>query len=293
MTTIKRKVTTVYAPASQPGFLGKGHVARPVIQLPYTESDPFIMLMDDMLDKQDDAPVGGPHPHAGFETVTLLLQGSMGEAPHEMKAGDFEMMTAGKGVVHTEVISKKEKFRLLQMWLNLPKDQRHAPPRLQQLKSADVPGWSGNGVTLRVYSGSFAGLISPVKNYTPVIIAEILLGANASLTETIPANFSTFFYVLDGNIAAGDDNRRVLQDEVAWLDRSAEPVDSELSIRADEQGARLVLYSGLPQRHEIVAHGPFIADSTEEIRELYADFRYGRMKHISEVVAAQEGAHIA
>ena len=70
-----RKLVTVQTPPAQQGFLGAGHTARPVIQRPYTDSDPFILLMDDVLDKEDDEPAGGPHPHAGFETVSLLLEG--------------------------------------------------------------------------------------------------------------------------------------------------------------------------------------------------------------------------
>ena len=101
---MERKLTSVYKPASAPGFLGKGHTASPVIAVDFAESDPFIMLMDDKLDKTDNVPVGGPHPHAGFETVSLLLQGEMGEGEHAMKAGDFEIMTAGSGIVHTETI---------------------------------------------------------------------------------------------------------------------------------------------------------------------------------------------
>jgi quercetin 2,3-dioxygenase len=107
--TIKRKIIHVDTPQGQPGFLGRGHIARPVIQRSFAESDPFIMLMDDMLDKEDSSPAGGPHPHAGFETVSLLIEGDMGE----MKAGDFQMMTAGSGVIHTETIDKPTKMRLL------------------------------------------------------------------------------------------------------------------------------------------------------------------------------------
>ena len=86
--SIKRKLIQIDSPQGQPGFLGRGHLARPVIQRSFAESDPFIMLMDDMLDKKDNIPSGGPHPHAGFETVSLLIEGEMGE----MKSGDFQMM---------------------------------------------------------------------------------------------------------------------------------------------------------------------------------------------------------
>ena len=128
--TLKRKLVHTDTPEAKPGFLGRGHLARPVIQRPFAESDPFIMLMDDRLDKKDDAPAGGPHPHASFETVSLLIEGDMGE----MKAGDFQMMTAGAGVIHTETIEKPTKMRLLQLWLNLPKSDRGRYPDCRSLQ---------------------------------------------------------------------------------------------------------------------------------------------------------------
>ncbi|MEJ0081985.1 MAG: pirin family protein [Puia sp.] len=73
----------------------------------FRDTDPFILLMDDMLDKKTNEHVGGPHPHAGFETVTLMLEGEIGDEVHKMKAGDLQMMTAGGGVIHTETMIKK------------------------------------------------------------------------------------------------------------------------------------------------------------------------------------------
>ena len=166
-----RKLTTVYTPSPQQGFLGKGHTARPVIAIEFSQSDPFIMLMDDRLHKTDNVPVGGPHPHAGFETVSLLLKGQMGEGSHGMKEGDFEMMTAGSGVVHTETIESPTKMQLLQLWLNLPKEERNALPRVQRLEAAHAPAVSKDGVDIKVYSGVFAGISSPIINHTPLIIA--------------------------------------------------------------------------------------------------------------------------
>ena len=93
---IKRKLEKVDTPQGQPGFMGAGHTARPVLKGGFTQTDPFIMLMDDVLDKKDTTPAGGPHPHAGFETVSFLLEGEMGDEAHTMKAGDFQIMTAGQ-----------------------------------------------------------------------------------------------------------------------------------------------------------------------------------------------------
>lgn len=285
---IKRTLNKVYTPPSQAGFLGLGHTARPVIQIDFAESDPFILLMDDMLDKQDDIPVGGPHPHAGFETVSLLLEGEMGEEPHVMRAGDFEMMTAGQGIVHTETISKRTKMRLLQLWLNLPQEKRHALPRVQRLESAHVPKVSSDGIDIRVYSGSFAGVISPIKNYTPVIIADIAMEPHKPMVQALPANFNTFLYVIDGSIRVGAEETVLSKDEVGWLDLYDEMTNSDLILQAGAQGARFVLYAGAPQKHAIVSHGPFIADSMEEIRQLYADFRKGKMEHITNVAGEQK-----
>lgn len=285
---MKRKLTTVYKPAFAPGFLGKGHTAGPVIAVDYKQSDPFIMLMDDQLNKTDNIPVGGPHPHAGFETVSLLLQGEFGDGEHGMKAGDLEIMTAGSGIVHTETISQPTNMRLFQLWLNLPKKDRHATPRLQRLKAEHAPEVSTDGVNVKVYSGSFAGATSPIRNHTPLIIADIRIEPGASLTGALPADFSSFLYVINGTVTVGAEGKSLGADHVGWLDRGDTPGDSELTLTAGDQGARFVLYAAQPQHHEIVSHGPFIADSMDEIRQLYADFRAGKMEHISEVSAEQQ-----
>lgn len=285
---IKRKLIRIYTPPSQRGFLGEGHTAKPVIQSDFAQSDPFIMLMDDILDKKDDIPVGGAHPHAGFETVSLVIEGELGEEPHIMRAGDFEMMTAGSGIVHTETISKKTKLRLLQLWLNLPQHERHALPRVQKLKSAHVPNKSVEGVGIRVYSGSLDNLSSPIKNHTPIIIADMTIAPGTSTVQIIPANFNTFLYVIDGSVRVGEEEKLLSRDEVGWLDLHKDNGGSELILSAGAEGVRFVLYSAEPQNHEIVAHGPFIADTMEDIKQLYADFRKGKMEHISKVPEEQK-----
>jgi quercetin 2,3-dioxygenase len=286
--SIKRKLTKIYTPPSHPGFLGKGHFARPVIQLDFSESDPFIMLMDDILVKNDHVPVGGPHPHAGFETVSLLLEGEIGDGEHGMHAGDFEIMTAGSGVVHTETISKPTKMRLFQLWLNLPKSERRALPRIQKLSSDHVPKFSQDGVSLRVYSGSFASLTSPIKNHTPLIVADIRMKAHSTLIEQIPANYNTFLYVVGGRMEVGDEAKLLSKNEVGWLDLHRQPESSQLFLKALNEDAHVVLYAAEPQHHEIVSHGPFIGDTMEDIRQLYADFQLGKMEHITEVSADQK-----
>ena len=285
--SLSRRLVNIQNPQAQPGFLGKGHLARAVIDTPFAVSDPFILLMDDMLDKQDGEPAGGPHPHAGFETVSLLLEGEIGDEAHMMKAGDLQLMTAGSGIIHTETIDSKLKMRLLQLWLNLPKRDRWAKPRVQDIPAAHVPVSVGDGWSIKVYSGSMAGITSPVLNHSKLIIADVNLGSNANISQVIPATYTTFLYVLEGSIKVGEEKQVLNINQVGWLDRSTTAGNSTLNATAGDSGARFVIYSGEPTGDPIVSHGPFIADSNEDIQRLYSEFRRGGMKHISTVSPEQ------
>lgn len=277
--SIARKLIQIDTPQGQPGFLGRGHTALPVIQRSFAESDPFIMLMDDRLDKKDEVPVGGPHPHAGFETVSLLIEGEMGE----MKSGDFQMMTAGSGVIHTETIDRPIKMHLLQLWLNLPKNNRWAPPRLQEITRGHAPHFSWDGIDIRLYSGSFAGLTSPVQNYTPMILADVQLQADIVSVQEVPASFNTFLYVLEGSVKIGEEETLLKEGQVGWLDIFNSDALSQLKLTAGEEGVRFVLYAAKPTGDAIVSHGPFIGGSNEDILRLYNDYRQGKMEHIDTV----------
>ncbi|GAB3928427.1 pirin family protein [Larkinella terrae] len=284
---IKRKLASVYTPPAQPGFLGPDHTARAVIHTSFAQSDPFIVLMDDFLDKKDNEPVGGPHPHAGFETVSLLLEGEMGDAEHLMKGGDFQMMTAGSGIVHTESIDRQTRMRLLQLWLNLPKKDRWTTPRVQDITLEKVPKVIQPGLEIRLYSGSLAGISSPIQNYVPVIIADIHLESGVQTIQQLPASFNAFLYVIEGSVEIGEEHKPLKQNQVGWLDRFSEKAGSELKLTAGPSGARVVLYAGQPQNDPIVSYGPFIGDTESDIKGLYQAFRHGKMGHVTELPEAQ------
>ena len=281
--SIKRKLVKINTPRGEPGFLGKGHTARPVITGSFSESDPFIMLMDDVLDKKDNEPVGGPHPHAGFETVSLLLEGEIGDGAHKMKGGDFQIMTAGSGIIHTETIDKIAKMRLLQLWVNLPKKDRATTPRVQDLPLEHVPALSEKGVNIKLYSGSLAGLISPIQNYVPMVIADIAIEPSINTVLKIPANYNTFLYIIEGSVKVGEEGKQLNQQQVGWLDIFGADSQSDLQLTAGEESVRFVLYAGKPTGENIVSYGPFIADSSEDIQRLFQEYRQGKMKHISTI----------
>ena len=284
---ISRKITRMHTPKNEPGFLGAGHIARRVVGGNFAETDPFIYLMDDMLDKKDSSPAGGPHPHAGFETVSLLVDGEITEMMESMKAGDFQVMTAGSGTVHTEPIVQPTKARLFQLWLDLPKKDRQAKPRLQIMPAEHVPTSDKNGIKLKLYSGSLNGLSSPVQNYVPLIVAEFELKPNITTIQQIPANYNTFIYVINGSVKVGEDSKLLKKDQVGWLNLFENDSLSELKLESGEEGVRFVIYSAKPLGEEIVSYGPFIADTIDDIKELYQKYSAGKLTHISTAPQSQ------
>ena len=295
MSHARRIARSYTVPPLQQGFAGPGHLAAPVLRADgWPLTDPFIMLMDDHLD-MGEGQVGGAHPHAGFETVTLVLDGTMHD-PDEgglIRAGEVQWMTAGRGIVHNENAQTTGKVRLLQLWLTLPKAQRWTEPGFQDVRGDRVPVRREPGVEARVYSGASGGMTSPTRNHVPVTMVEFRLEQGASVEQELPASDNGFVFVLEGAVRAGDDGTLLSAGQVGWLDRPesdrrAGPVDpptSTLRLAAGDAGARLVLYAGQPQGDAIVSHGPFIGDTPEDIKRLYAEYRAGRFARMSEIAA--------
>jgi quercetin 2,3-dioxygenase len=139
---VRRVARTVTLPPPSPGFLGDGHTAIEVLHPADLDgNDPFVLLMDDRLDLGPvGRTIGGAHPHAGLETVTLFLEGELADR-HEgdTKPGDAQWMTAGSGIVHGEAMHARGKHRILQLWIRLPAGARSTPPAVQFLSLADLP----------------------------------------------------------------------------------------------------------------------------------------------------------
>jgi redox-sensitive bicupin YhaK (pirin superfamily) len=262
-------------PAPTQGQFGPAHTVVPVISPEnYALSDPFILLMDDRIDGQ---PVGGRHPHAGFETVTLVLQGVLAHDSGKLREGDAQWMTAGSGVIHGEGLESAGKGRGLQLWLTLPKAQRWVPASYQDISYAELPVRREPGVEVRLYSGSSGPVRSPTKNYVPVTLAEFLLEPGASIEQDLPRSYNGFFYVLEGEITVGPDAQPLRPGQVGWLDRPAGSGDSTLRITgAGTRRARALLYAGQPQGDPLVSWGPFIGDTQADLLRVMNEFRSGK-----------------
>jgi redox-sensitive bicupin YhaK (pirin superfamily) len=284
----RRIERTVAIPPLAPGFVGPGHLAAQVLGPDeFSLNDPFIMLADDHLDIGE-RPVGGPHPHAGFETVTLLLEGSIYDRDEGgvISAGEVQWMTAGRGVIHNENVATQGKVRLLQLWLTLPKSDRRTAPGYQDIHADSIPIRRETGAEVRVYSGASGDVRSPTRNHVPVTLVEITLEPRARFEQDLPTSYNGFVFVVAGAARVGDDAAPLTIGQVGWLDRPEGEGRSLLRMVAGDEGVRLVLYAGQPQGDPIVSHGPFIGDSREDIVRLYTEFRAGQFERMSQIVPA-------
>jgi hypothetical protein len=279
----RRLARVVTVPPLTPGFVGDGHLAAQVVSPEdFALNDPFIMLADDHLDIGD-RPVGGPHPHAGFETVTLILDGAIYDRDEGgvIHAGEVQWMTAGRGIIHGENVATKGAVRLLQLWLTLPKSRRWTTPGFQDIHADAAPVRREPGVEIRIYSGASGDLRSATRNQVPVTIIEAVFDAHASFDQAVPVSYNGFVYVIGGSVRIGEDAELLRAGQVAWLDRPEGEDTSIVSVTAAEDGARLVLYAGQPQGDAIVSHGPFIGDSRDDIVRLFREYRAGRHERMS------------
>lgn len=272
-------------PPPEPGFIGEGHTAVEVLTpTGLTHSDPFVLLMDDRLDIAQQRAIGGAHPHAGLETVTLVIEGSMRDRDEgELKAGDVVWMTAGRGIIHNEHVETEGRSRILQLWIRLSKAERAAEPRFEIVRKADAPVRREPGVVATLYSGSSGALKSKTQNHVPITLVDVTLEPASSFEQQLPSSYNGFAYVLEGSVRAGD-GRWLTKGQVGWLDRpSGGDAESMLRLTSRDEGARVVLYTGQPQNEPLIHYGPFIADDEQQLGTMFRDFRAGRFTKMSEL----------
>jgi quercetin 2,3-dioxygenase len=280
-----RVLSTVYTtPPAAPGFIGEGHTAVEVLRpTDLAASDPFVLLMDDRLDIARRRQIGGAHPHAGLETVTLVLEGTLQDRDEgALGAGDLIWMTAGRGIIHNEAVEAAGRSRILQLWIALPARDRALAPRFEIVRKDAAPVVRAPGVEARLYSGASGAVRSATRNRVQVTLLDLHLAAGARFEQALPASFNGFLYVVDGGVSIGD--RAVEAGQVGWLAPSAA---TSLVISSGPRGARLVLYAGEPIGEPLVQRGPFVAGSPAEIVELHTRFRAGEFASMSDLARQQ------
>jgi redox-sensitive bicupin YhaK (pirin superfamily) len=243
--------------------------------------DPFLMLDAFGSDKAGDYIAGfPPHPHRGFETITYMLAGSMrhqdsGGNEGLITDGGVQWMTAGRGVIHSEMPEQTEGLMEgFQLWLNLPARDKMDDPWYRDIPAGEIPRFTtAEGAEVRVIAGSSHGTTGAVQRNdgTEALYLDVHLAAGASFEQALPPGHNAFIYVYRGEaVVAG---KGIGQARMAVL---ANPADADgIRITASEP-CRLLLLAGKPLGEPIAQYGPFVMNTQQELQQAVEDFRAGR-----------------
>lgn len=283
-----RAVTT--APS---GFEGEGFpVRRGFHGIPLQHLDPFIM-MDQMgeVEYRAGEAKGTPwHPHRGFETVTYMIDGVFKHRDSNggggiISDGDTQWMTAGAGILHIEapteeIVLEGGVVHGLQLWVNLPKDKKWAPPRYQDISRKNLSLLSSHdgGALVRVIAGQLGDHEGPGITYTPITMLHATVSPGARLEIPWNPEFNSLGYVMAGKGAAGSTGHSVHTGQAILFGEGGHVVisaDEEQESRTPE--LEVVLLGGLPIREQIAWYGPFVMNSQEELQQAFTDYRAGKM----------------
>ncbi|MEW5321769.1 pirin family protein [Geobacillus thermoleovorans] len=267
-----RRIKTVQITTNSPI-----HRSGPVLEPGnWQEYDPFLLLMEDIFERG----TFDVHPHRGIETVTYVISGELehfdSKAGHgTLGTGDVQWMTAGRGVVHKEDPAPGSTVHSLQLWVNLPSTHKMTEPRYQNLRAKDMPVRKEEGATIRVFSGSSKGVQAPTKNIVPVTMVEMVVEPGATVVQDLPGHYNGFLYILEGSGTFGADQTEGKAGQALFFSRHNRGEDTELQVTAREK-LRLLLYAGEPVNEPVVAYGPFVMNTPEQIREAIRDYQEGR-----------------
>ena len=286
-----RRVRGVAAAPS--GLEGEGFpVRRAFAGVDLAELDPFVH-MDQMgeVEYAPGEPKGTPwHPHRGFETVTYIIDGIFEHQDSNggggtITNGDTQWMTAGAGILHIErppehLVISGGLFHGIQLWVNLPKAQKWAPPRYQDLRATQVSLLSSQdaGALVRVIAGEIAGHPGPGQTYTPMTMLHVTLAPGARLDLPWREDFNALAYTLAGAGSAGAERLSVSTGQLAVFG----PGDAIRLEAARAQESRsphleVLLLGGRPIREPVAWYGPFVMNTRDELLQAFEDYRAGRL----------------
>jgi hypothetical protein len=284
------------------GFEGEGFpVRRAFAGVDLAALDPFVHMdqMGEVEYSPGEARGTSWHPHRGFETVTYIMDGTFDHQDSNggggtITNGDTQWMTAGGGILHIEkppeaLVVSGGLFHGIQLWVNLPKAQKWAPPRYQDIRAGSVALLTSSdaGALVRVIAGEVDGHAGPGSTYTPMALVHASLAPTARLDLPWRKDFNALVYVLAGQGTVGPDRRPIRTGQLAVLG-SGDVVTVQASGQQDAHMPQLevLVLGGAPIREPLAWAGPFVMNTKAEVRQAFEDFQAGRMGQIPAVHGA-------
>lgn len=265
---------------------GGFRIRRPFPIPGFSEFDPFLLL-DEMgpVTYGPGEAIGAPdHPHRGFETVTYVLDGAMehkDSAGHagRIGPGDVQWMTAGGGVVHSELpsadlLEKGGRMHGFQLWVNLPRRDKMMTPRYQEIPSSTLPeARSADGrARVKVIAGEAFGVKAAIETRTPIVYLHFTLEAGATVAQPMGRDFNSFAYLVGGKARFGADGREAKRGQAVIFAKDGD----EATFTAIEP-TEVLLLGGVPLGEPVVRYGPFVMNTKSEIAKAFEDYQSGRM----------------
>jgi redox-sensitive bicupin YhaK (pirin superfamily) len=269
--------------AGMPATDGAGVKLKRVIGSPALDMiDPFLMLDEFGSDDPESWIAGFPeHPHRGFETVTIMLDGRVKHADSVgnqgvIEAGDVQWMTAGSGIIHSEMPERADgRLRGFQLWVNLPAKLKMISPRYQDVQASRIASASHNGATVRVIAGDGFGVKGAADTLMPVRLLDVAIDANAAFEIDVPDEHACFVYVYEGEVrGSGRDGNPV---DIASGSLGVLVGTAAVRLEAGESGAKLLFADGKPIREPIARYGPFVMNTREEVQKAFEDYSRGEL----------------
>lgn len=255
------------------------HAARLVIPPDdFAAHSPFLLMAEDWFAP----PAGFPtHPHRGMETVTFVLEGELEHKDHTgghgvLRTGAVQFMTAGNGVLHSEMPGP-EGVHSLQLWLNLPAALKRTPAQYKDRPRATAPLHEAAGVTARLYAGQLGNHTVPHGSTWPLTVIDLTLEAGARYSLPLPAGQRAFVYLLSGDVKLGTNAVAMPPESVALTEVGPARTGTDMLPMTAMTAARAIVCASPPIDEPVVARGPFVMNSEDEIAEAFADYRAGRL----------------
>jgi redox-sensitive bicupin YhaK (pirin superfamily) len=244
--------------------------------------DPFVLLDEFKSDNPKDYIAGFPdHPHRGIETITYMISGSFRHKDSRggggvLSPGCVQWMTAGRGIIHSEMPEMRDgRLWGYQLWLSLAAKDKMIEPRYQHLDPQDIPAVRGEGVTVKLISGSYEGTEGPALTQFPIAYFDVTVGRDTRFQITPGRGTNSFLFVHSGAVAveSAEAPQRVSAGELALLGSN----DEEVSVRGEEEGSGFLYFSAAPHNEPIVRGGPFVMNTEEEIHRAFLDYQNGKL----------------
>jgi len=269
-------------------------VHRPFPTRQIDNIDPFLLLdhMGPNLYAPGSAKGFPDHPHRGFETVSYMLEGALEHRDSAgnkgvIAAGDVQWMTAGSGVVHSEM--PEENFREqggrlngFQLWVNLPKSDKMTAPRYQDTLSANIPVYESEdkSVWVKVIAGNSMGKQAVISTHIPILYLHVILQPGASFSQAVPMAHTALAYVISGQAKFAE---KIAEADQLVIFASSDSQESE-TIEFTAEGKEplsVLLIAGQPINEPIARYGPFVMNYQAEIKQALVDYQEGRMGQIA------------